>query len=173
MEIQKQMKERESVKKVRHWANRKCYETTFEEKVRREREAQKKETRSTETPLQAETRRRHNSINMAENELWKDHQRQMPGEDKMHPIWQKNGIWKHHQRQMPGDNTKRIQYGRKTEYGDTIRGRCHEKTNCIKYGREMNYGNATTNINPKFYKCPKTGSSSQKNMERNLFADFC
>jgi hypothetical protein len=67
MEINKQIKEKESLKKARQRANRKHNETTVEEKFRREKEAQnKRKTRSIETPLQAKARRRINTINMAE-----------------------------------------------------------------------------------------------------------
>jgi hypothetical protein len=58
MDVQKQMKERETLKQARQHANRKCTETTIEDQTRREKVAQKRtEKRNMELPHQAESRR--------------------------------------------------------------------------------------------------------------------
>jgi hypothetical protein len=81
MEIQKQMKERGTLKKARQWANRKSNESTVEGKARREKVAQKR----------------------GRKKIWKQRFRQSSEENKWQSIQQKNEVWKHY-RQNPEEN---------------------------------------------------------------------
>ncbi len=64
MDVQKQMKERETLKQARQHANRKCTETTIEDQTRREQVAQKRtEKRNMELPHQAESQKARNAQN--------------------------------------------------------------------------------------------------------------